>query len=233
MLYIFKKVSNQGGIRATKNHIKAHLLAIRLYKHDALLSMLAIGQIFVENSRYLLYALKPMLVMIIPVMIIIIQLGTRYGYNPAQVDQAILISIHVKNDVDLKRVTIVPSSGIRIDVPPLYIVSTHEIFWRICPLAPGTSTVTFHYNEQSESKKIVAGHNKDFVSAKRVRSSFAAFFYPAEKRLPSDSFLNEITVGYPENRIQLAGFSMHWLLFFLLVSVGIGFLTKGIFRVQI
>lgn len=232
MLYMFKKVSNQQGIRVTKNRLKAHLLAIRLYKHDNLLSLITIGQILMENGRYLLFALKPMLVMIVPVTLIIIQLGAHYSYDPAQVNQVITVSVRTNSDVDLNNVSIVPSNGIRVDAPPLYIPATHEIYWRIYTIAPGSATLTFQYNHQSEKKNILVGKSGP-LSVKRVRSSLVALLHPAEPRLAWDSFLKEITIGYSENRVQVGGFSMHWLVFFLLVSVAAGFLAKGFFRIQL
>ena len=233
MLIIFKKVSNQAGILAIKNRIKAHLLAIRLYKHDGVLSLRVMGHIFIENGRYFLYALKPTLVMMIPVAIIIIQLSARYGYNTAEVGKSILVSVKADDSVDLNEISLTASSGIRIDMPPIFIPSTHEINWRIYALESGISTLTFQHEQEREQKKIVADERGELLSAKRVRSSLIGFLYPTERKLAHNSFLKEISVGYSENILQLAGFRIHWLVFFILTFVAIGFLAKKLFRVHI
>lgn len=176
-------MSNQAGLLATKNRIKAHLLAIRLYKHDPVLSLNAMGHIFLENGRYFLCALKPAIVMIIPVVIIIIQLSVRYGYQPVEVDQPELVSVRVADSIELKDVHIAPALGLRIDAPPLIIPSAREIFWRIYPLESGTKTLTFEYSDQREYKRLVVGKRRNLVSAKRLHASTSALFYPTEKTL--------------------------------------------------
>ena len=234
MLWVFKRVSNQNGIRITKNRIKAHLLAIRLYKNDAILSLQSMGLLFKENGRYLLYALKPMLVLSLPVMIIVIQVGSRYGYQSANINEPLLVHVQVAKDVDMRQVALfAPSDDIRVEKPPLYIPPRSEIYWRIYPLEAGVWTLTFSYRNHNISKKIVSGPKQHLSAPKRVSASIESLLYPAESVLSSDSCINEISVDYSENRIKVAGIRFHWLLFFILLSIVTGFAFKGVFRVQI
>ncbi|NOR12743.1 MAG: hypothetical protein GQ545_05770, partial [Candidatus Aminicenantes bacterium] len=73
MLVIFRYTSNQAGIKKAKNKIKAHLLELRLYKDSLGLSLKAQGNILLANLKYITHSFKPMLVMIIPVILILIQ----------------------------------------------------------------------------------------------------------------------------------------------------------------
>ena len=91
MIVIFKRVSNQEGIRRVKNHIKAHLLELRLYKDSAGLSLVAMKDIFISNGKYLGLALRPMLVLMIPVIIIIIQLAARFEYRTLSVGETTIV----------------------------------------------------------------------------------------------------------------------------------------------
>jgi uncharacterized membrane protein (DUF106 family) len=79
MLFIFRATSNQEGIRRIKNKIKAHLLELRLYKDSLAQQLTSQGKILSANFKYFSYALKPMLVMVIPVMLILIQLNLWFG----------------------------------------------------------------------------------------------------------------------------------------------------------
>jgi uncharacterized membrane protein (DUF106 family) len=87
MLFIFKKTSDQAGIRRVKNRIKAHLLELRLFKDSLGVSLKAQGQIVRANLRYMGYSLKPLLVMIVPLVLILIQLNFWFAYDCLQPGQ--------------------------------------------------------------------------------------------------------------------------------------------------
>src|SRR3974377_243951 len=74
LLVVFRYTSNQRGIQETKNRIKAHLLEIRLFKDDLRVLLSAQGSILKYNLRYMAYGLKPLLVIILPVALLLIQL---------------------------------------------------------------------------------------------------------------------------------------------------------------
>ncbi len=232
MLIVFKKVSNQAGILSTKNHIKAHLLGIRLYKHDAVLSLGTMGRIFLENGRYFMLALKPMLILMLPVIVLIIQLSARYGYTPAEVGKPIIVTVQVNDAVNVEKVRVTASQGIRVEMPPLHIPSSNEINWRMTPAESGVEVLTFQYEDQKETKKIVVNKKNLLFSPRRV-SSLAALLYPVEKTIDDESFLRDISIGYSENKISFAGWRIQWLVFFFVVSLATGFLAKGIIHVHL
>ena len=233
MLWIFKMASNQQAIGVTKNRIKAHLLAIRLYRHDVKLSLIAMGQIFAENGRYFLLALRPMLVMIVPMLLLLFQLSVRYGNSAAPPEKPLLISVRVSETADPKQIILHPTMGITIETPALFVSQTNQLYWRIRPQQNGIATLTFQYIDRTESKKLAVGTRRQPLATKRVPTSFAAFLYPVEHTLKSDSFLREIKVDYPAPHIRVAGIQLSWLVFFFIVSVATGFLAKGVFKVQL
>ena len=92
MLLVFKRISNQEGIRRIKNRIKAHLLEMRLYKDDIRLSFRVMGALLIDNFKYLTFALRPMLVLMIPVLLILIHTGTRYAQRPLQNGESAIVT---------------------------------------------------------------------------------------------------------------------------------------------
>ncbi|HOI45163.1 MAG TPA: hypothetical protein PLX50_06090, partial [Candidatus Aminicenantes bacterium] len=93
MLFIFRRTSNQDGIRAVKNKIKAHLLELRLYKDSLGVSLKAQGQILLANLKYIGYNSKPMLVMIVPILLILIQLNLWFGAQALSPGQTALVKM--------------------------------------------------------------------------------------------------------------------------------------------
>src|SRR5919108_4002002 len=82
MLVIYRYTSNQKGIKETKDRIKAYLLEIRLFKDDLGILLSAQKNILRHNLTYMKHAVKPMLFMIIPVLLILIQLEGWFGRKP-------------------------------------------------------------------------------------------------------------------------------------------------------
>ena len=234
MIVIFKRVSDQEGIRRVKNHIKAHLLELRLYKDSAGLSLIAMKDIFLSNGKYLAFALRPMLVLMMPVMIIIIQLATRYEYHPLSVGESTVVRATVIKDIPIQNIRIEAPEGIEVETSPLRIPDKDRIFWRIRAVESGEWEIGFHLIDRNVSKQIVVGTGRTILASRRVRaSSLSAFLHPSESTLPGDSFLKEISIQYPHKRLTLSGMNVHWLVFFFVVSVVTGFALKGIFKVEI
>ncbi|MFC2157845.1 hypothetical protein ACFLT9_08415, partial [Acidobacteriota bacterium] len=98
MLLVFRWTSNQAGIKAIKNRIKAHLLEIRLFKDNLGLSLKAQGNILKCNVKYISFSAKPMLFMILPLALILIQMNLWFGYNPISPERPILFKVILKTD---------------------------------------------------------------------------------------------------------------------------------------
>ena len=100
MLAVFRVTSNQAGIRAAKDRIKAHLLEMRLFKDNFRVSLGAQRQIMTANLKYLGYSAKPLLVMIVPLVLILIQLNFWFGYEPLAVGEPAIVKVRLAAGVD-------------------------------------------------------------------------------------------------------------------------------------
>lgn len=118
MLIIFRYTSNQEKIKETKDRIKAHLLEIRLFKDDLRILLSAQKSILLYNVNYMKHALKPMVFMIIPVAIILIQLDGWFGYRPLRLGESAIISVKLDdNRMDVSE-PFDPSSRLRAQDRP-------------------------------------------------------------------------------------------------------------------
>ena len=84
-LLIFKRISNQRGIKAAKNKIKGHMIEIRLYQDDLGIVARAIGKVLLRNFQYLAYNFGPFLPLAVPFVFIVAQMVVRYAFEPAPV----------------------------------------------------------------------------------------------------------------------------------------------------
>jgi uncharacterized membrane protein (DUF106 family) len=237
MLVIFRWTSNQEGIRNAKNKIKAHLLELRLYKDSLGQSLKSQAKILSANFSYIGYALKPMLVMIIPIMLILIQLNLWFGSHSLVAGQEVLCKITLKKGSDPLQagISLEAPSALEVETPPLRIEEEREIAWRLRAKENGIHTLTFHWNQESFTKSVAVGQKKlSRISVlKPGPDFFGQLFNPGERPLPKQPPVESIKIAYPAKRMNFFGLHVHWLVTFFIFSIVFGFALKGVFKVEI
>jgi uncharacterized membrane protein (DUF106 family) len=244
MLFVFRFTSNQEGIRLVKNKIKAHLLELRLFKDSLSLSFKAQGNILRYNLKYISYSTKPLLVMIIPLILILIQLNIWFGYEALTPGQETILKVkleegHSPLDISL---SLEPSSGFDIQTLPLRIEEEMEISWRLQAGEKGVHDLALIINGQRLIKKLaVAQKPLSKISPLKVRRNFInELMNPGESPFSRELPIKTIEVKYPAKDISLFGWSIPWLLgippwlvVYFVLSIILGFILKGIFKVEI
>jgi uncharacterized membrane protein (DUF106 family) len=237
MLFIFRTTSNQKGIKAVKNKIKAHLLEIRLFKDNLAQSLKAQGGILKQNARYIGYSGKPLLVMIIPLILILIQMNFWFGYMPLRSEEPVLLKIKLKEGFvpTETRIQLSPPPGIVIETPALRIDEEREINWRLSARSAGIHDLGITVGEEMVIKRIHAqpGRLQKISPIKPKKNFFDQLFYPVEPPLPDSLPLESVTITQPEYRFSLFGLRMHWIIVYFALSIIFGFGLKGFFGVEI
>ncbi len=238
MLLIFGKTSNQRRIAETKDKLKAYIMEMWIFRNDTRVMFAAIGNVIANNLRYLRHSLKPLLFLILPVLLIMVQLGIRYGNAGVEPGGFAVVAVKLDGsarptEIDVRLDT--PFS-LRVTSPPLRIDSAGEIDWSVQGLIPGTHELVIQTPSGPVTKEfVVSGHpGVRKVGAVRARAgTWAAFLYPSEAPLPRDSAVKTIEVRYPPGDLSLFGIELHWLLVFFVVSVAAGFALKGVFGIEV
>jgi hypothetical protein len=236
MLLIFKKTSNQEAIKQAKNQIKAHLLEIRLFKNDTARSFRAQGAILGANFRYMGHALRPMLVMFIPVLLILAQLNLRYGSASLPPGGQALVKMKLAEGTSAETtpISLRAPAGVTVETPPLRIEEESEVDWRIRGDAAGFHNLMFDVAGTPVEKSVSVGQASPAkVPTLRSRKFFDLFLTPGEKPLPRNSGVTSIEIVYPPQRLPFFGGRMHWLVAFFVLSMIFGFGLKGVFKVEI
>lgn len=237
MLVIFRYTSNQAGIKKAKNKIKAHLLELRLYKDSLGLSLKAQGNILLANLKYITHSFKPMLVMIVPVILILIQMNFWFGYESLKPGEQTLLKVKLEEGYNPLQTNLVlePDPEIVIETPPLRIEEYGEVNWRISSQKKGIHHVNIIVAGQKISKTIATDTKPlSKLSPIKHRKKFVdELFYPVEAPIAKDLPVKSIEVRYPAKRLSLFGFNIHWLISYFALSIIFGFSFKGIFKVEI
>jgi len=237
MLFIFRHTSNQEGIRRIKNKIKAHLLELRLYKDSLAQQLTSQGKILSANLKYFSYALKPMLVMVIPVMLILIQLNLWFGSRSLDIGDEALVKVKlIKRTNPLQtdiRLEVPP--GIAVETPPLRIEDEPEIDWRLRATEKGVYNILFRYHDETFTKNVAVGQNRlsKIAALKPGKGLLEQAFNPGEKPLPKNAPIESVEITYPGQRMNLFGWRIHWLIAYFGLSIVFSFAFRGVIKVEI
>ena len=238
MVFIFKFVSNQAGIRRAKARIRGYFLEVWLYKHDFKTVIATIGRILKANLTYMRYAVSPMLVLMPPVILIMVHLNLFYGYYPLKPGDAVLMTVKFTNPRVLADTTLTAQSGshIAIDGSPVRAMGKNEVTWRLKALSAGNDKIIVSWGGNSLEKTVSIGRNK-VVKLSPLRSHSASFtnalFSPGEKPIDDQMEVEWMLLDYAERKINFLGMEMHWIIVFFILSLAAGFALKGVFKVEI
>jgi uncharacterized membrane protein (DUF106 family) len=244
MLLIFRRVSNQTGIRQTKNLIKAHFLEIPIFRHDLRSIFQAQGRIMRYNLTYMKYAVMPMLVMILPIVLILIQLNLRLGYLPLEPGQSTIVSIKLEegtlrkdfhNSMALNPSLVLHTSkGVEVETPPLRIIDEDEVDWRIRAKRAGKYDLVFHMGEEKFKKMVRVTERIGGFAPLTDRASFLGqFLNPVEPPLPGNGVIESIKVNYAARNFSIYGWNIHWIILYFALSIIFAFALKGVFGVEV
>ena len=237
MLFIYKKTSNQSGIKEAKNLIKGYLLEIRLFQNDFGVFLGGLQRLFSANLRYLTYNLKPLLVMIVPIFLLLAQMNLWFGYQVPQPGETLLLKVKFNQAVEVDRLDLEVEAppGVLVDSPPVRIIDGNEVDWRLKIVELRGGQLVIKNGGQKYAKDISLPQSKlARVSAIRVNQNiWEQLLNPGEKPLPRDAEIKKIEVVYPSARLNLFGLKIHWLLAYFVLSIIFGFGLKGWFKVEI
>src|SRR5436305_8625018 len=85
MVVVFRYTSDQKAIRAAKDHLKAHLLAVRLFQDQLQVVLISYWRILRSTGSYLRLAFMPLLYVSFPLVFLMVQVDRYLGFTPIQV----------------------------------------------------------------------------------------------------------------------------------------------------
>ena len=236
LLLVFRLTSNQAAIGSLRRRMAAHLLEFRLFQHSLGIQWSSLSRMLLANLIYLKVAARPLLLMLVPLGLVLIQLNQWYGYHPLKPDETAVVALKLAGEgLDISRVRLETGDGLELVGRPLRIPHAGEVNWSIRPQRQGTHRLTFLFESRQVQKEIVASsQGLARVSAVTpARDFWDVLQHPGEPPLPPDSFAERISVDYPARRIDLLGWETHWVVFLLIVSTLTALAFKRLLRVQI
>jgi hypothetical protein len=224
ILPVFGRFSDTKRIALAKRKIRAALYEFRLFGDDPRLVFRAQGQLLLWNARYLGLMLKPAAVVILPIMALMMLMDTIYGHRPLRVGDDALVTARVADIVDLNIISPqLHGAHIAVDTPSVRMPDQHQVVWGVRAITPGRNDLSLTLpgtdaTDTSAQKRVEVGSGVHILSARRVSSVWEWLVDPGEELLPRNSAFRWIEIQYPAAEVELFGFGIPWIVWFILVS---------------
>lgn len=218
MLFAFKHLSNQTAIGRSRDRMTAHLLALKLFKDDIGVAFHCQLRLAGALLTWQWHMLKPMILLIILLLPVFAQMGTRYQWRPLQPGEEALIKLRLHPEhLDVRDATLASTDGVAEVVGP--VPGGGELVWRIRAGEPGRYQLLFDVDDHTVVKELVVGAPFQPVSAERPSLSWTSqILHPIEWPFPSDSIVQHAEITYPGVESYIYGANW-WILYFFVVSM--------------
>jgi hypothetical protein len=236
LLAVFKYTSRQRSIKAVRSDIKAHLLALKLFKDSPRVTLRAQGRVMWGACRLLALSIVPMLVMLLPVCLLLAQLALWYQSRPLKVGDEAVITVKLggKPGDPLPAVQLQPNEALETTVGPVCVLSKREICWNVKATNAGDHRLTFLVDGKPVTKELAVGDGYMRVSTERPEWSWSdALLHPSEEPFAPDAPVQSITIDYPERTSwKILGIEP-WILYWFAVSMVAGLASRRMLNVHI
>jgi hypothetical protein len=221
LLIVFKHSSNQQAIARIRDDVKANILAIKLFKDSTSVTFSSQLKLLVASFRLLFYSIIPMLIMIVPVSLILVQLGLWYQLQPlAPGEEGVLVKLELKDTTEpFPQVSLEAMPTVEITAGPVRVLAKNEVYWRINPLAETEQDLVFVVGDQTFSKSFAVGEGLIRLNPKRAGGDIIdRLLYPLEIPFATDSIVQSISIEYPQRSSKIYGANW-WMLTFFAISM--------------
>ncbi len=243
-LLVFKWASNQNRIAEVKRRIQACLFEIRLFNDDLRAIVRAQGEILRHVIHYQGLALKPMIWILPPLILLMVHLHAFYGFRALQPGDETLVSVEMGDgwrspgESGDPPVSLDAPPGIRLDTPAVWVPSLNEVSWRLVAEAPGTYELRFAAGGQNVSKSLTVSDRVVRLSPTRPDRSFLGQLeWPSEPPIPRSVPIRAIHVAYPTAGFGVFGWFLDsqyaWMVVFFVLTMVIAVALKGRMGVEL
>ena len=248
-LLLFKQISWQAGIKATKDKIKGHMIAIRIYQDDLAIVFLSVLRVVLRNFQYLGLNFGPILPLFVPFVLIASQLVVRYGFDPLPVvdetrlasmlpGSASMLEIRMKQgrESEVAGLTVELPSHLKALSPLARNAGDGVALMEFAAIAPGNAEARFLVEgDLVGTKSIAAGPEAPrSMQPERVSSFWSSWLWPAEPTFSDASPIESVKFAYPDRDLGfLPGGAFGVLLTFFLASILFGIAILKPLNIQI
>jgi hypothetical protein len=235
LLVIFKYTSNQAAIKRVRDDIDANLLALKLFKDATPVVLAAQADMLRGAFRLFVFALVPMLVMMLPVLLLLGQLSLWYQHRPLRVGEEAVLVLKLSGgprdpipDVELGN-----TAAAEVVRGPVRVPSKREVVWVVKACQKGSHLLGLRAADQTITKKLEVGDGFMRVSRRRPAWDwYDILLNPAEPAFGLSSLVQSVEIDYPDRLSRTSG-TDNWVIYWFAVSMVAAFCAKPFLKVNL
>lgn len=238
----FPHVSWQRGIVLVKDRIKYNLLGIRIFQDDLPTVLKSTAGTLGWNFAYIGLNLLPMVVLAAPFMVVWFQLNALYAFDPLPTGAKRLVEVELAAGTDPTQIGVEVPAGVSL-LRSVRLADPREprLLLELRAEAPGRHEIALTRGAERVTKTFAVGESGRRLAALRTSEPLARFaaaedpmLWFGEPVLPGGSFVRAVAVDYPARPLGfLEGGEISIMIWFVVVSLVVGFALKGAFGVEI
>lgn len=235
LLYVYKWTSNQEAIGKVRDSISANLLALKLYKDSLSVTLKAQGRVFWGAFGLLFHSLRPMAVMLVPVVLLLSQMGAWYQFAPVVPGDEVLVKASLDESAaeQISEVRLIPGDGVRVTLGPVRVYDENEVYWKVAAQSAAAGELQVMVAGENFGKTFHAGGDISRISPLRPGYDLGeVILYPLEKPFRPGQPVRSISIEYPERSGYISGADW-WIVYFFIASMVIAFVFKPLIKVRL
>lgn len=226
MVWVFGRFSDQGAVATIRDRLRAHLLSVRLYRHDPRVVFGIQAQVMRDTWMYLRLTVRPLLVMSLPLALILIQTDARFSVRPLHPGEASVVTAKFAGGGAGAAPALTASPELLVETEGVRIPEQGEVSWRVRAVKAGDAWVQLLVDGKLYRKKIAVGSSWQPVAVERGGSLGDVLMNPLEKALPSGAAVRSLRASYLRLAITVGWWDLGWLTVFLVCSLGFALLLR-------
>ena len=144
-MWLWARVANRHALRIAANRIQAHLLEFWLFVDEPASVWKSWRGLLTANAHLLRLLLVPLAVISLPMVPLFFWLDSVYGRAPLPAGKPVVVTAGFRAPLDAPPLLTAPA-GIRVEGPPVRVLSRREVSWRIVPHQPVSGKLHFTFS---------------------------------------------------------------------------------------
>jgi hypothetical protein len=224
-LLVFKWGSDQRQLAAVKRRIAACLFEIRLFNDDLRAILRAQGELLRHLLRYQWLALRPMLWLAPPFVLLVAHLHAFYGFAGLAPGGSTLVRVELSDEWRGAAGGVRPEarfdlpSGLLLETPVVWTPSLGELTWRIAAQEQGSYALRLRIAGSDVVKNLrVTDRLVRLSPVRSERSLLAMLEWPSEPPLARAAPVRSISVSYPDRRMLGMTWRYAWMVVYFALT---------------
>ena len=235
-LLLFRLVTPQARLAAARDRLVGHILEMGLYQEH----LRVVGRIQRDlaraNLRYLATSLPALIVLLVPMLLTLGQLESRYARRPLRVGESAVLAVTLAPSASarLDELQVTAPAGVTIEAGPVRDRAGGAAAWRVRAEKAGRFDLLVTLSGAPvATRALAAGPGLPRTAESAETGWLHALLYPGERQLPGDGPIAQTRLRYPARTVRYLGLELDWLLAFMAISMAGGLALKGVLKVEI